>query len=185
MKKALFIDFDDSFTFNVVQELTELGLIVEVMAWQDFISLTDHDLLVLGPGPGNPDDYQVLYPLIQEWLNQGKKIFGVCLGHQILWKMRGAEVARSHTPLHGQKVKLSLDSDWQQWLRISEHITVQRYNSLAVMDAGNGGDVVNFIQDGEILMSRSPQIISYQFHPESMGTKCRSAFFRPIFRDLL
>ena len=57
MKKVLFIDFEDSFSFNVVQELTEIGLQVEVINWTDFNSVTDHDLLVIGPGPGHPDDY--------------------------------------------------------------------------------------------------------------------------------
>lgn len=185
MRTALFIDFDDSFTFNVVQELTHLGLKVEVQSWTDFTSLTDHDLLVLGPGPGNPDDYQILFPLIQEWLDTGRKIFAVCLGHQILWRLWGGEVSRSLYPLHGQKVELSLNDDWQKWLGLSEHVKVQRYNSLAVKDGQERRELVNFILNGEVLMSRSSQIISYQFHPESMGTKCRRAFFRPILRDLL
>lgn len=185
MKTALFIDFDDSFTFNIVQELTELGLKVEVISWTDFQSVTDHDLLVLGPGPGHPDDYQNIFELIRDWQKTGKKTFGVCLGHQILWRLKGLEVVKSSHPLHGQKIKLNLTKDWQEWLNLPEETWVQRYNSLAVMDDSRSAGVFKLVDNGEIVMSRSPKFISYQFHPESVGTKCRESFFRPILKDLL
>jgi anthranilate/para-aminobenzoate synthase component II len=185
VKKILFLDFEDSFTFNVVQELTEIGLEVETIHWTKFTEMTNHDLLVLGPGPGHPDDYASLYPLISEWMLLGKKIFGVCLGHQILWRMKGRAVAPSLKPLHGQKIELTLNQEWQRWLGLPAKTLVQRYNSLAVMADEEVHDSQNFILDGEIIMSKNFQFISYQFHPESMGTKCRDAFFRPILRDLL
>lgn len=185
MKKALFIDFEDSFSFNVVQELTEAGLSVEVLHWMDFSEVTDHDLLVLGPGPGHPDDYFRIFEVVKSWQEKGKKIFAVCLGHQILWRLKNFEVKRSLYPLHGQKVELTLNHDWQEWLKLPQTISVQRYNSLAVMDGGEVSGIQNFVENGEIIMSRSPEFISYQFHPESMGTKCRQSFFSPIFRDLL
>lgn len=187
MSRVLFIDFEDSFTYNVVQELTKLGPVVEVINWKEFHATTDHDLLVLGPGPGHPDDYQTLFPLIEQWLSLGKKIFAVCLGHQILWRMRGADVSRSEVPLHGQKVEFNIPLEWQNWADLAPKLLVQRYNSLAVKDDQHRdwAQVASLIVGGEVMMSRSPQIISYQFHPESMGTKCRHAFFRPILRDLL
>lgn len=184
MKKALFLDFEDSFTFNVVQELTEIGFGVEVLNWFDFSGGSSADLLVLGPGPGHPEDYLALHPFIQSWLNQGKKILGICLGHQILWQLRGKKVVRSQAPVHGQKVLLQLDASWREWLGVKGEVWVQRYNSLAVPADGDlPGE--NFSQDGAVLISRDSQTISYQFHPESLGTNCRSAFFRPVLRDLL
>ena len=78
MKRALFIDFDDSFSFNVVQELTEIGLRVKVISWTEFNFVSDHDLLVLGPGPGHPDEYQKIFDIIKSWQQAGKKIFGIC-----------------------------------------------------------------------------------------------------------
>ena len=185
MRKILFLDFEDSFTFNVVQELSELGLDVEIIQWHEFKHISEHELLVLGPGPGHPDDYASIYPMIHEWINNGKKIFGVCLGHQILWRIKGAEVSASLKPLHGQKIEIVLNLEWQNWLGLAEKITVQRYNSLAVKTDVYVNPAQNFILDGEIIMSKNFQFISYQFHPESMGTKCRDAFFRPILRDLL
>jgi len=185
MKSALFIDFEDSFSFNVIQELIELGLSVEVLNWKEFRSISKHDLLVLGPGPGHPNDYQNIFHLIKSWQNENKKIFGVCLGHQILWSIEGLSVAPAVHPVHGQKIHLSLTPQWQEWLQLPEEIWVQRYSSLAVKaeDYGQAGE--NLLLDGEIVMSRSQKFISYQFHPESVGTNCRQHFFRPILRDLI
>lgn len=185
MKKALFIDFEDSFSYNVVQELIEVGLIVEVLNWKEFHAIGEQDLLVLGPGPGHPDDYQRIFPLIQAWQNQNKKIFGVCLGHQILWSIEGLRIGPAVLPLHGQKIRMNLTKDWQKWLDLPEEIWVQRYSSLAVKALSEDQTGENFLQDGEILMSRTKKFISYQFHPESVGTKCRQNFFRPILRDQL
>ena len=185
MKTALFIDFEDSFSFNVVQELTEIGLKVEVINWKNFKFVTKHDLLVLGPGPGHPDDYQNIYDVIRAWQIAGGKIFGVCLGHQILWRLKGLEVMKSAHPLHGQKIKLNLTQEWQDWLNLPSETWVQRYNSLAVIDDAQSAGVETLVEGGEIIMSRSPEFISYQFHPESVGTKCRESFFRPILTDLL
>lgn len=180
--KALFLDFEDSFSYNVVQELTLVGLEVELLNWQRFTGFEDADLLVLGPGPGHPDDYSALYPLIQNWPS---KIFGVCLGHQMLWRMRGQIVQRSHFPLHGQKVKLELSQDWQKFLNLPESIWVQRYNSLAVLGESEMDGIINHLENGEIMMSRGPSFISYQFHPESVGTNCRDSFFRALTANLL
>ncbi len=185
MKKALFVDFDDSFSFNVVQELTEIGLLVKVVSWTEFNAVTEHELLVLGPGPGHPDEYQRIFGVIRDWQEAGKKIFGICLGHQILWRLKGFEVLQSAFPLHGQKIKLNLPEAWQEWLNLPAEIWVQRYNSLAVVDSASEVGVEKLVKDGEIVMSRSSSFISYQFHPESVGTKCRESFFRPILTDLL
>ncbi len=185
---ATFVDFDDSFSFNVVQELVEVGFTVDVVHWKDFDVLPEQGLLVLGPGPGHPDDYQRIFPLVQQWLRGKKPFLGICLGHQILWRILGEAVVRSKEPLHGQKVVLRLDADWRAWLGVErETIQVQRYNSLAVLaQAGvRNPDLRNLVQEEEILISRSAHVISYQFHPESVGTSFRKAFFRPVFRDLV
>ena len=183
MKKILFLDFEDSFTFNVIQEMNQQGMSCEVLHWSEFTQPLSPDLLVLGPGPGHPDDYLPIYGELKAHLECGRKIFGVCLGHQILWRMRGAEVSRSVNPLHGQKIKLDLDQSWRSWLEVKGEVWVQRYNSLAVKGPVTLGE--NFLVDGEVLMSQDGQCISYQFHPESVGTNCRSVFFRTVRRVLL
>jgi anthranilate/para-aminobenzoate synthase component II len=180
--KATLLDFEDSFTYNVVQELTRLGFEVRVELWSDFEELPSEGLLVLGPGPGHPDDYERIFPLLRKWLEEKRPLFGVCLGHQIFWKLNGAEVLRSKEPLHGQKVKLDLSPKWKTWLGVGGTVFVQRYNSLAVLSqsavAPHG--VENFVQDDEILISKGPKILTYQFHPESIGTSFRREFMRAV-----
>ncbi|HXH75176.1 MAG TPA: aminodeoxychorismate/anthranilate synthase component II [Bacteriovoracaceae bacterium] len=187
MKKALLLDFDDSFTFNVVQELQLAGISTTVINWRDFETLPDEGLLVLGPGPGHPDDYQRLFPLIREWISQKKPLLGICLGHQIYWRLLGEEVLRSKHPMHGQRLKLELNHDWKKWLCLNRDVWVQRYNSLAVMGqaALRNPYLTNLIQDDEILITLGEKVITYQFHPESVGTSYRQAFIRPVIRDLV
>lgn len=187
MKKATFIDFEDSFSFNVVQELTEVGFEVNVIPWIDFDKLPEEGLLVLGPGPGHPDDYSQIFPLLKDWIKKERPLFGVCLGHQLFWRVLGEDVVRSKEPLHGQRVRLFLTSEWQEWLGLKSEVLVQRYNSLAVLEqaALRNPYLKNFIQDGEVLITRGSHVITYQFHPESVGTMCREAFMRPVLRDLV
>lgn len=187
MKKATYIDFDDSFTYNVVQLLTEIGFEVDVVSWREFESLPSDGLLVVGPGPGHPDDYESIFPLLRAWLKQERPYFGVCLGHQIFWRIRGEDIYRSKLPVHGQRIKLSLSTFWKNWLGLSQDPFVQRYNSLAVIDTPGvrHSGLQNFIQDEEVFITSGPHIITYQFHPESIGTSFRKAFMRPVNRDLV
>lgn len=179
---ATFIDFEDSFSFNVVQELTEVGFTVNVINWKDFEDLPAHGLLVLGPGPGHPDDYQAIFPLVSEWLKKNRPLFGVCLGHQIFWRLQHEDVVRSKEPVHGQSVLLELDDEWRKWLKIEGDVFVQRYNSLTVLRqaAIRNPYLKNFIQNDEILITRSSQLITYQFHPESIGTTFRKEFMQVV-----
>jgi anthranilate/para-aminobenzoate synthase component II len=186
MKKALFLDFEDSFSFNIIQELILLGLEVDVILWSDFTDISHYDLLVLGPGPGHPDDYQIIFSKIESCLNQKVKIFAICLGHQIIWRIKGKLIYRSKFPLHGQKTRLELTQSWQDYFKLPQIVWVQRYNSLAVSALDlqlEGFDF--FIKDDEIVISKSKDLLTYQFHPESMGTNCRESFFRPILTNLL
>jgi anthranilate/para-aminobenzoate synthase component II len=180
--KALFIDFDDSFSYNIIQELTEVGYEVNVINWKDYEENPSQGLLVLGPGPGHPDDYLQIYPLIKSWLALKKPFFAVCLGHQIFWRIKEGAVLRSKTPLHGQKVKLCLTQEWSKWLNVPPEISVQRYNSLCVpaLAANINPEVKTFIHHDEILMTRASNIITYQFHPESIGTSFRKSFFKVV-----
>lgn len=180
--KATFIDFEDSFTYNVIQELEGVGFEVEVISWKDFDTLPPAGLLVVGPGPGHPDDYQRIFPLLRDWLKMKRPFFGVCLGHQIFWRLQDEEVIRSREPLHGQKVKLEFDQEWKEWLGTGEDVYVQRYNSLAVLSQASIRNPVfkNFTQHDEILITLGEKIITYQFHPESVGTSFRKRFMMKV-----
>jgi len=181
--KATFIDFEDSFTYNLVQELFLVGFDVKVIQWKDYEENPEEGLLVLGPGPGHPDDYQKIFPFIREWLRDKKPLFGVCLGHQIFWSLLGGPVLRSKNPLHGQKVKLHFNREWQEWFGQRDEIYVQRYNSLTVLEssAQKWPELTCFIQDEEVLISRSSNVLTYQFHPESIGTTFKKNFMSRVW----
>lgn len=179
---AVFVDFDDSFSFNVIQELEELGLSVTVLHWLDFDELPKTDLLVLGPGPGHPDDYQRIFPLLKDWMEAKKPLLGICLGHQLYWRILGEEVIRSKEPLHGQKIELQLTAEWKKSLELQGNPMVQRYNSLSIMGqvSSRYPHLQTFVQDGEILITKGERVLTYQFHPESVGTTCPRSFFLPV-----
>lgn len=181
--KAILIDFEDSFTFNLAQELNEAGFEVKVLPWDHFETEPLGDVLVLGPGPGHPDDYQKIFPIISKWLLEKKPFMAVCLGHQIFWRIKGEKVQRSLLPMHGQKIPLNLTSDWRNWLNIHDVVYVQRYNSLMVSSEFSFHDpeLINFIQNEEVLITRSDHVISYQFHPESVGTSFRQNFIKAVW----
>jgi para-aminobenzoate synthetase component 2 len=185
MKRALFLDFEDSFTYNLIQEVEEIGISVQVINWEKFTGQEKADLLILGPGPGHPDDYSAIFDKIETWLGDGKKIFAICLGHQIVWKLKDFEIIPSVRPIHGQSVELPISQDVENWINLKGPLKVQRYNSLAVKYSRFMDLELQIIDGDELMLAKSSQIISYQFHPESVGTKCRKSFFIPILKDLL
>lgn len=179
MIKIAFIDFQDSFSFNVVQKLMEVGFEVSVFTYPDHQKAWDEEYVLLGPGPGHPREYKSILPFLSSRLKSDKKTFGVCLGHQLIWSALGYEVERSKLPLHGQKVKMELDQDWMNFLNLKKTIEVQRYNSLVVqLEKGESPPGVSvFFSQNELQMSRSKNWVSYQFHPESVGTSFQNSFF--------
>lgn len=176
--KIYIIDFEDSFTFNIATELYsfEKDIIVvphdEFFAKKNFLqfmaTLTHKTAIILGPGPGSPDEYLNYFPKIRE-LRDNPKIFvmGICLGHQLLAMMDGMSIRRSQKPMHGGQVKINFDN---------ANILVQRYNSLAVFESPKSNK--------ELQIRQFPRGISYQFHPESIGTENRHLFFEQLLTFL-
>jgi anthranilate/para-aminobenzoate synthase component II len=194
-------DFEDSFTYNIHSELLALGLDSEVIGLGEVKNHLEYKInhkvkhvIILGPGPGHPREYVFLKESVLKLMqNPNILIMGICLGHQLLWYFQGANISRALKPLHGQQEVYEFTSiDHQVWKKLlGERIEVQRYNSLAVkMDAdtqkkyqAKGQQL--FVQDQECIISMYKNIISYQFHPESVGTSCPQQFFAPICRFLL
>ena len=108
---------------------------------------------------------------------------GVCLGHQIIGRVQGDKVIRSQMPLHGQAVPLKIPS-WEGFFpkkTWNRNIQVQRYNSLTVRRRKVLGSLSEVLdENGEVLIRSFKQGISYQFHPESVGTSFPSLFFEPL-----
>ncbi|MFA5584597.1 MAG: aminodeoxychorismate/anthranilate synthase component II [Bacteriovoracaceae bacterium] len=177
--KIVIIDFEDSFTYNILGELKHLGFSSEVIHWTDFSESTNFDLLILGPGPGHPHDYAAIFPFIRKMMEDKKKILGICLGHQIIWNLQDALVTRSKYPVHGEKIEFKLDSFWSSFFDLPA-LVVQRYNSLAVLEHSIITDAKLLCYDNEVMASVQGTIVGVQFHPESLGTKNRKSIFSAL-----
>lgn len=193
-------DFEDSFTYNLYTQLKEHTVgdfgEVEVFHWSAITQLhkdwpfQKDDLVVLGPGPGHPQAYSQIFPFLRELLSNPDYpyFFGVCLGHQLIWEAMGHCVTRLENPVHGQSLALKRPGDWKIWEGVSEgesreKLEVQRYNSLVMRQSRElkkYRDCKLWIEREILWGSLWPRGVSYQFHPESVGTSCPSLFFRSL-----
>ena len=170
--KIFIVDFEDSFTFNIASVLYEFETNIMVVSHLDFFSINylkgiDKNIaVILGPGPGSPDSYSHYFSFIKE-LKNNDRIFlmGICLGHQILGLIDGLLVKASRFPTHGGQVVINF---------ANEDLIVQRYNSLAIFEAHDDVNEINYRQ--------WPRGISYQFHPESVGTEKQALFFKDLVK---
>ena len=173
----LVIDNFDSFTYNLVQYLGELGADPQVYR-NDAITLDEIDKrefsgIVISPGPGTPSDAGISIPVVQTF--GGKiPILGVCLGHQAIGEAFGGRIIRAPKPIHGKSCQLSHNGRGV-FEGLSEDIEVARYHSLVVERATlpESLEVTAETEDGIImgLRHRQFEIEGVQFHPESILTK--------------
>lgn len=181
------IDFEDSFTYNIAAEFVEVGVQCQVLNYKTlhdkifFKHLKTKDALILGPGPGHPSHYQLDVILQDELIKKKRRVAGICLGHQLLSIALDCKVTLSGTPMHGQKMELKLDSYWQDLLKLKQSATwVQRYNSLAVFENPvrklKGIKTIKYSE--EIMALHGSHTLSFQFHPESVGTSFPKTYFR-------
>ncbi|MCJ2035731.1 anthranilate synthase component II [Methylobacterium sp. J-068] len=185
----LVIDNYDSFVFNVVRYLEELGETVRV-ARNDALDVAgiralDPDALVISPGPRTPAEAGISLPAIRE-LSGEIPLLGVCLGHQAIGAAFGGRVARAGRPLHGQATPIR-HGGAGLFAGLPDPMQVGRYHSLIVapepgMDERLGIDAVS--AEGEVmaLSHRVHPTWGVQFHPESVLTENGHALFANFLR---
>jgi anthranilate synthase component II len=168
------IDNYDSFTYNLVQYLAELGAEPRVFR-NDAVSaaeLAGYDGLVISPGPGTPGDAGISTTAIRE-LSGKVAILGVCLGHQCLGEAFGGRVVR-HEPAHGKTSWIRHDNSGVM-AGVSDPFEATRYHSLIVERDSVPDELVitAWTQDGTVMGLRHVRHPTYgvQFHPESVLTK--------------
>ncbi len=172
----LVIDNYDSFTYNLVQYLGELGARPEVVRNDavdvDRIVAMVPERIVISPGPGTPDQAGVSLAVVRR-LAPSTPILGVCLGHQAIGQAFGATVARAQTQMHGKTSMIRHDGRGV-FAGLSNPFVATRYHSLAVLRATVPEDleVTATAEDGEImgLRHRRYPVEGVQFHPESILT---------------
>ncbi|WCM93644.1 aminodeoxychorismate/anthranilate synthase component II [Acidovorax sp. NCPPB 2350] len=173
----LMIDNYDSFTYNIVQYLGELGAEVEVHR-NDEITLEEIAArrprqLVISPGPCSPAEAGVSVEAIRHFAGK-LPILGVCLGHQAIGAAFGGKIVRAQQLMHG---KTSVITTTRQgvFAGLPEQFTVNRYHSLSIDRASCPEvlEVTAWTEDGEIMGVRHKEldIEGVQFHPESILTE--------------
>ena len=174
----LVIDNYDSFTYNLVQYLGELGT-QPLVRRNDQISLDEiaelkPERIVISPGPGRPEQAGITLDVIKRF-GPTTPLLGVCLGHQAIGMAFGGAVVRANAPMHGKTSSIGHDGKGV-FAGIASPFMVARYHSLVVDRTGWPADLEIAAQtesDGTVmaLRHRTHPIHGVQFHPESIMTR--------------
>ena len=172
--KVLMVDNYDSFTYNLVHLLEELGAEVvtvrnDAITPDEAVALSP-DRLVVSPGPGRPEDAGVSVELIRR-LGPSTRTLGVCLGHQAVVEAFGGEVGQARALLHGKSSLVTHDGSGV-FAGLPEQVEVGRYHSLAATTVPDDLVVTSRTDDGEVMGVRhvAYPVEGVQFHPESVLT---------------
>ena len=176
------LDNYDSFTYNLVQYLGELGADVVVKRNDeltvDEVEALHPERILLSPGPCTPGEAGILVPLIRHMAGKAP-ILGVCLGHQAIGEAFGGEVIRAHTLMHGKTSAVEHDGKGV-FAGLPTPLTCTRYHSLIVAEDSLPGELSVTARthgnngDGSVIMGlrhRTLPIEGVQFHPESVLTE--------------
>jgi anthranilate synthase/aminodeoxychorismate synthase-like glutamine amidotransferase len=169
---VLVVDNYDSFTYNLVQYLGELGAEIEVLRNDvDALLEREPDRLIVSPGPCTPDDAGLSMRAVRSFGERGTPVLGVCLGHQSVAQEFGGRVVRGE-PVHGKTTEMEHDGK-TIYAGLESPLVVGRYHSLVVDAAelpdslevsARAGDVIMGVRHSEL------PIEGVQFHPESVLT---------------
>jgi len=176
--KLLMIDNYDSFTYNLVQYLGELGAGIDVVRNDvetvDALRAREPEGMVVSPGPGRPAAAGVSIEAVRRFGEAGIPVLGVCLGHQAIGEAFGGRIIRARTIMHGKVSRIAHD-ERGVFAGLPQPFEATRYHSLvidpeslpAVLEVGARSE------DGEIMgvRHRTLPIHGIQFHPESILTR--------------
>jgi anthranilate synthase/aminodeoxychorismate synthase-like glutamine amidotransferase len=182
----LVIDNYDSFTFNLVQYLGELGT-EPVVRRNDEIDVEDvaalgPDAIVISPGPCTPTEAGISVPIVKRW-GATLPILGVCLGHQAIGEAYGGRVVRASRVMHGKTSRIEHDGS-ELFAELPNPMQVMRYHSLVIEASSLPPELVVLAraQDDQneihAVRHRQHRVWGVQFHPESIMTPEGKALLR-------
>ena len=189
-KRILVIDNYDSFTWNLVHYLEEIGAKTQVVR-NDEISVeaalaSKPDGIVLSPGPCTPNEAGICVDLIQQ-APHDLPILGVCLGHQSIGAAEGGKIVTAQEIRHGKLNDIHHDGG-PLFEGIPETYSVVRYHSLAIRPEDLPETLIAdaFTSDGEIMAVRhiSRPVFGVQFHPESILTEYGHALLKNFLKQI-
>ena len=184
-RRVVVIDNYDSFVYNLVQYLGELGAepIVHRHDQLDLDGLLalEPDALLVSPGPGRPEDAGLSNDAIRACAERGIPVLGVCLGHQCIGHVYGAEVVRASQVMHGKTSVITHDGEGV-FAGLPDPLRATRYHSLVVARSSLPDDLLVSAEseDGTVmgLRHRNLPVEGVQFHPESILTESGHALLQ-------
>ncbi|MCM3237535.1 aminodeoxychorismate/anthranilate synthase component II [Heyndrickxia oleronia] len=191
----LVIDNYDSFTYNLVQYIRQIGIEVKIVRNDQIeigeIEQLNPEFLLLSPGPGNPDHAGICIEVVKHFFHK-IPILGVCLGHQVIAQAFGGKIIKAKRPMHGKTSFITHDGK-SIFAGLENSFKVTRYHSLIVEEKSLSQDldITAKSEDGEIMGIRHRQykVEGIQFHPEAIltenGLKMIQNFFQPNEKFLI
>jgi len=176
MTKILVIDNYDSFVFNLVQYLQQLGAEVVVKRNDEVNanSINEFDGVLLSPGPGTPEDAGACIEIVNAAIEKQKPLLGVCLGHQAIGAALGGKVSRAPELLHGKTSQVQHKNEGV-FKDLKSPFRATRYHSLAIENPNFPKDlIVTATTESGVIMGvkhKTAPIEGVQFHPESVLTE--------------
>ena len=176
MTKILVVDNYDSFVFNLVQYLQQLGAEVVVKRNDEVNaeSINGFDGVLLSPGPGTPEDAGACIEIVNAAIEKQKPLLGVCLGHQAIGAALGGKVSRAPELLHGKTSQVQHKNEGV-FKDLKSPFRATRYHSLAIETPSVPEELlVTATTDTGVIMGvkhKSAPIEGVQFHPESVLTQ--------------
>ena len=175
-KKILVLDNHDSFVFNIVQYLDELGAVTHVVKNEEIEPkyCQNFDGVVISPGPGNPQNAGASIDVVKYCDRHEIPILGICLGLQVIGAAYGAKISSAPELLHGRTSEILHDGT-DLFKDIPNNFIATRYHSLAIESDSVPAElqVTARCSDGTIMgiSHRSKKIVGVQFHPEAVLTQ--------------
>ena len=184
------IDNYDSFTYNIVQELREMGADLRVfrndaLSVEALLALAPA-ALVVSPGPGRPEDAGVSIDAIRAFEARRLPVLGICLGHQAIGALHGARIVKAARVMHGKVSEVTCDGEGVFKGLGARPFKAMRYHSLCIDPATLPDDLVvtATADDGCIMGVRHKELPVHgvQFHPESIMTPSGKRMLRNFLR---
>ena len=175
--RVLVVDNYDSFVYNLVQYLGELGAqpVVhrhDAVSFEEMVAVAP-DAVLISPGPGRPEDAGLSNAVIEHFGAAGVPVLGVCLGHQCIGQLYGGAVVRAPKVMHGKTSQIT-HSDVGVFAGLPSPLTATRYHSLVVerRSVPDALEITAESEDGLVmgLRHRNLPVEGVQFHPESILT---------------
>ena len=184
------VDAEDNFTFMLEHQLQALGLSVTVRRFDEPYAIDGHDLVVMGPGPGDPRDVADpkiahLRGTLGRLLDERRPFLAVCLSHQVLSALLGLAIERRDLPNQGVRKEIDL---FGERVRVGFYNTFSARAASASFASARAGGPVEVSRDAaanEVHALRGPHFRSLQFHPESVLSPDGAGILRTLVHELL